>query len=356
MSGTRPVSAMLSLLAAGAGAILLVAAGLVLLAGASPLDAASGLIEGAFGDSYSVAETLVTAVPLALVALGVTPALRAGIFPVGSEGQLAIGAAVATAVLLALPRGSPYLLLPLGCAAGAAGGTAWALIPAVLRARYRVNEILSTLLMNYLAANLLLWLLRTVMSTPEPVATPRSAHLAAAALLPKLVVGTRLHWGILLVPVGALALAYWIRSVPGLKFDVFATRPALAARMGVMEMRAVMATMLIAGATAGVAGWLQVAGLEGTLYPGVAGGLGFAGILVALLGGLAPLGIIAAALVLAALTTGSDGLQMGTGIPASIAVVLQGVLLLAAGLFFAMRHWRSRRLAKRIEVIAPRVP
>jgi general nucleoside transport system permease protein len=351
--GTWPVLATLSVLAAGAAVILLVAVGLVLLAGASPLEAASGLIAGAFGDTYSIAETLVTAVPIALVALGVTPALRAGIFPVGSEGQLAIGAAVATAVLLALPRGSPYLLLPLGCAAGAVGGTLWAMLPAILRARYRVNEILSTLLMNYLAANLLLWLLRTVMSTTEPVATPRSAHLTAAALLPKLLVGTRLHWGILLVPVGALALAYWIRSVPGLRFDVFATRPALAARMGLSEMRAVIGTMLIAGATAGVAGWIQVTGLEGTLYPGVAGGLGFAGILVALLGGLAPLGIIAAALVLAALTTGSDGLQMGTGIPASIAVVLQGVLLLGAGLVFATRHRRSPQPAPRAEASVP---
>jgi general nucleoside transport system permease protein len=350
----RPVLATLALLAVGAGTILLVAVALVLLAGADPFEAVGGLIGGAFGDSYSIAETLVTAVPIAVVALGVTPALRAGIFPVGSEGQLAIGAAVATAALLALPRGSPYVLLPLGCAAGAIGGTVWALVPAILRARYRVNEILSTLLMNYLAADLLLWLLRTVMSTPEPVATPRSAHLTAAALLPKLLIGTRLHWGILLVPVGALALAYWIRSAPGLRFDIFATRPALAARMGLSEMRAVMATMLIAGATAGIAGWIQVAGLEGTLYPGVAGGLGFAGILVALLGGLAPVGIIAAAFVLAALTTGSDGLQMGTGIPASIAVVLQGLLLLVAGLVFAIRHRRSRQPAQRSEARVPR--
>jgi general nucleoside transport system permease protein len=336
-------------LAAGAAVIVAIAVGLVLLAGGDPVVAASGLLEGAFGDRYAIAETLVRSIPLALVALGVAPALRAGIFPVGSEGQLAIGAIAATAVLLAT-RGAPsFVLLPLGCIAGAIGGAAWALVPAILRARYRVNEILSTLLMNYLAANLVLWLLRTIMSTPEPVATPRSEHLSAAALIPKLLAGTRLHWAIVLVPLAAVVLAYWVRSVRGLAFDVFATRPALAARMGVVEPRAVMATMLIAGAAAGVAGWVQVAGLEGTLYPSVAGGLGFTGVLVALLGGLGALGIIVASLVLAGLSTGSDGLQMGTGIPASIAIVMQGLLLLAAGLVFAMRERRSRQRARRAE-------
>jgi simple sugar transport system permease protein len=326
----------------GAAAILLIAAGLVWLAGADPLAAAAGLAEGAFGDSYSVGETLVRAVPIALVALGMAPALRAGIFPVGSEGQLAIGAACATAAILAARHAPAIVLLPLGCIAGAFGGAAWALLPAFLRARYRVNEILSTLLMNYLAADLLLWLLRTYLGTSESVATPRSDHLPEAALIPKLLAGTRLHWGILVVPVAALLLTYWVRSVRGLGFDLFAARPALAARMGVGERATVLSTMLAAGATAGIAGWIQVAGLQGILYPSVAGGLGFIGALVALLGGLTPLGILAASLVLAALATGSDGMQMGTGVPASIATVLQGLLLLAAGLLFAMRQRRVR--------------
>jgi general nucleoside transport system permease protein len=339
----------------GAAVILLIAILLVWLAGANPSAAMAGLIEGAFGDTYSAGETLVGAVPLALVALGVTPALRAGVFPVGSEGQLTIGAVVATAVLLAIGNAPAYLLLPVGCIAGAIGGAAWAFLPALLRARYRVNEILSTLLMNYLAAYLTIWLLRTVMSTSEPVATPRSAHLVSAAMLPKLLPETRLHWGIVLVPVAALLLAYWVRSVSGLAYDVFAARPLLAARMGVVEARAVIGTMLVAGAAAGIAGWVQVAGLEGTLYPSVAGGLGFTGVLVALLGGLAPLGIVTAAFVLATLTTGSNGLQMGTGIPASIAIVLQGILLLGAGLLFALRQRRSRERALRAD-LASAVP
>ena len=326
---------------------------LIVIAGANPLRAIEGLFAGAFGDRYAVAETLVQAVPIAIVALGVAPALRAGIFPVGSEGQLAIGAVTATATVLAMPAASPSIALPMGCIAGILGGVAWAFLPALLRARLHVNEILSTLLMNYLAANLVLWLLRTVLGTVEQVATPRSDRLPFDALIPKLIEGTRLHWGALTVILAAGALAYWTRSVRGLAYDIFATHRDLAARMGVREGSAVMNTMLISGAAAGLAGWLQVAGLQGTLYPSVAGGLGFTGVLVALLGGLRPLGILAASLVMAMLVTGSDGLQTDTGVPASIAVVAQALLLLGAALVFAARQRRAQQpIAHHIEAVA----
>jgi len=316
---------------------------LIALANADPWRALNGLFEGAFGDRYAITETLVQAVPLALVALGVAPALRAGVFPVGSEGQLAIGAVTATATVLSI-RGAPAsVALPAGCIAGILGGAAWAFLPALLRAWLRVNEILSTLLMNYHAANLTLWLLRTVLSTTDAVATPRSDRLPVEALIPKLVDGTRLHWGALAVVLGAGALVYWIRSVRGLGYDVFATHRDLASRMGVREAAAVFNTMLVSGAAAGLAGWAQVAGLQGTLYPSVAGGLGFTGVLVALLGGLSPLGILVASLIMAVLTTGSDGLQTDTGVPASIAVVAQALLLSGAALVFAARQRRGRR-------------
>ena len=326
-------------------ALVLLAATVVLLivvAGANPLLAMKGLLEGAFGDRYAIAETVVQSVPIAIVALGVAPALRAGIFPVGSEGQLAIGAVTATATVFALKGVPAAVALPAGCIAGILGGTAWAFLPALLRARLNVNEILSTLLMNYLAANLVLWLVRTVLGTAEAIATPRSDRLPVEAIIPKLVDGTRLHWGAFAVLLGAAALAYWIRSARGLGFDVFATHRDLAARMGVRDGTAVIGTMLVAGAAAGLAGWIQVAGLQGTLYPSVAGGLGFTGVLVALLGGLRPFGIVIASFVMAILTTGSNGLQTDTGVPSSIAVVAQGLVLLGAALVFAARQRKAR--------------
>src|SRR5205823_7855079 len=138
--------------------------------------------------------TLVRAVPLALIALGATVSLRAGIFSIGAEGQMAIGALVATAVVLSL-RGLPTpLLIAAGLAAGALGGAAWALLPAIARARAGVNEILSTLLLNYVAGFLLSLLLKGPLHNPASVATPQSPDLPLESLIPRLIPGTRLHW------------------------------------------------------------------------------------------------------------------------------------------------------------------
>jgi ABC-type uncharacterized transport system permease subunit len=321
---------------------LAVATGLVLAAHAEPIGALLAMIDGAFGSRYNIAETLVQAAPLAIVALGVAPAVRAGIFTIGSEGQLIAGAAAATAAILAIGPAPAAVLLTVGALAGAAGGAAWALIPAILRAYFRVNEVLSTLLLNYVAGYGLVWLLKSSLATHAMVATPRSDPLPANALIPTLLDGTRLHAGVLAVPLAALLLGWWLRSPRGLVYDVFATRPALSLRLGLREPRAVITTMLVAGAAAGFVGWLQVAGLTGTLYPSVGGNLGFSGILVAVLGGLRPLGILAIALVMGALTTGANGLQMGTGVPASLSTVIQGLLLLVAALAFNGRRRASR--------------
>ncbi|CDX51123.1 Inner-membrane translocator [Mesorhizobium plurifarium] len=335
----------------GIGIVTVAAIGsaLVAITGASPLAAVVGLVEGAVGERYTLSETVVSAIPLALVALGVVPALRAGIFSIGSEGQLATGALAATAAIQLLPADAAQLsLLLAGALGGLFGGVAWAALPALLRAYGRVNEILSTLLLNYVAGFLLLWSLRTWLATPEIVPIPQSAPLPDAALIPKLVEGTRLHWGLAAVPALAIGLAWWLRSPSGLRYRIIATHPLLAARLGLASQRAVIATMLFSGAAAGLAGWLQVAGVAGTLYPGVANGLGFTGILVALLGGLRPASILIAAFFLAALRTGSDGLQAGTGIPSSIAFVVQGLVLLVAALAFAspLLGYRSRPSAE----------
>jgi simple sugar transport system permease protein len=337
----------------GLALTLAIAGGLVVAAGADPLAALVAMAFGAFGEQYSIAETLIQATPLAIVALGVAPAVRAGVFTIGSEGQLIAGAAAATAAIQIVGAAPAPLLLATGLFAGGIGGALWALVPAVMRAYFRVNEVLSTLLLNYVAGYGLLLLLKTSLGAHAVVAIPHSDALPAAALIPKLIDGTRLHLGLIAAPVAALALAWWLRSPRGLVYDAFATRPALAARLGLAEPRAVMSTMLLAGAAAGLAGWMQVAGVAGTLYPSVGGGLGFSGILVAMLGGLRPLGILAMALLLGALTTGADGLQTGTGVPASLSVVIQGMLLLAAALAFNGRARIAPALPKTSTLDAP---
>lgn len=311
------------------GAVGLVGGILVAAAGASPSTALQELLKGAAGDRYRIAETLVRAIPLALVALGVAFALRARVFTVGSEGQLVAGALVSTAVLTTNPTLPALPALVLGLICGAVGGMLWALVPAILRARGRVNEILSTLLFNYLAASLLSWSLRTWLRNPDAVATLQSRAITETARVPLLLPGTRLHWGVGIVVVAAVGLGFWIRTPMGFGFDLHGERPAVAARMGISQARAVLVTMLVSGGAAGIAGWLQVAGTTGRLYTSVAGGLGFAGLAVAVVGRLRPIGVCVAAVVFAALSTGSDSLQAGTQIPASFSHVLQALLLLS---------------------------
>jgi simple sugar transport system permease protein len=308
-------------------ALLVGIAVLVALAGANPVAAIGALVYGAFGERYVLAETLVTAIPLAIVALGVMPALRAGLFTIGSQGQLVAGAALSTLVVLNIGSDNPFLLLSFGCLAGIIGGGLYALLPALLRAYLHVNEILSTLLLNYIAGFALLWALKGPLASSAQTATPRSDTLPDGALIANILGGTRLHAGLFAVLLLALGLWLWSRTRSGLVYGIFASRPQLAARLGLSSPRAVVTTMLFSGAAAGFAGWIQVAGVTQTLYPSVDGGLGFSGILVAVLGGLRPAGIMIAALLFGALTTGAQGMQIGTSVPAAIAVVAQGLVL-----------------------------
>lgn len=330
----------------GAGYVVLgfvVVLALVVGTGGDVGVALNGWFQGAFGNGYDFAQTLAYATPLTLVALGVAAALRANIVTVGAEGQMVIGAIFTTVAAFALGNAVPPALgLPLGAIAAALGGTLWSLLAALARVRWGVNEILFTLLANYIASDLLLLLLRTVLKDPAKVAAPQSAELPASFDLPLLPVPGQLHWGALLVLVLVAAFAVWGRGRSAFLIDVYGQRPVLAARLGLTSTRAVVSTMAISGATAGLAGWMQLAGVDGRLDPSVSAGIGFAGLAVAVLGRGNPFGIVVAAILYSSLKTGADGLQLLTqSTPASIGTVTQGVLLLAAGLALAARRFQS---------------
>lgn len=326
-------------------AVLLVAALLILAAGADPLTGLRGLVEGISSSPYRVGELLVGAVPVAIVALTLIPALRAGVFSVGAEGQIIVGAIFATATILGvralLGEGSPAVVLWIaGFVAGALGGGLYALLPAFLAVRWHVDVILSSLLLNYVAIGLLGWSLRTWLASGEKTATPQSAKLPAAAMLPDLIPGTRAHWGIVLALLLAIGFWAWQRTSASTRLIVFASRPSLAARLGTSRPRAIYATLLVSGIGAGVVGWIQVAGVGGRLLGSVSGGVGFSGVAVALLGALVPPGIVLAALFFSALTAGAVGMQSATGsVPSSIAEVVKGVLVLGVACIAAVsRH------------------
>lgn len=311
--------------------------------------ALGGWFTGAFGDGYNLTQTLANATPLALVAVGVSVALRANVLTVGAEGQMIVGAIASTAVALLIGDALPGLVaLTIGAAAGAVGGAFWSFFPAIAKARWNVNEILFTLLTNYLAVFLLTYLLRTVLRDPETNASPQSPPLPAASQLPMLRVSGRIHIGIVIVAV-ILALAWWwSRSRSAFVLDVYGSRPVLAARLGLTPTRAVLGSMLVSGAAAGIAGWMQVAGVTQRLEPDVSSGIGFAGLAVAVLGRGNPLGIAIAAIVYASLGTGAAGVQIATGTtPAAIGTVTQGILLLAAALALAAMRIPPARTRRR---------
>ena len=195
--------------------------------------ALGGWFTGAFGDGYNLTQTLSNATPLALVAIGVSVALRAGVVTVGAEGQLIVGAILSTVVALLLgPDASPAVALPLGAVAGVIGGMLWALPAAVAKIRWNVNEILFTLLANYLAVSLLTYLLRTVLRDPETNASPQSPPLPLPSQLPQLPVSGRIHVGIVIVALILLGAWWWSRTRQAFVLEVYGSRPVLAARLG----------------------------------------------------------------------------------------------------------------------------
>lgn len=329
-----------------------IVATLIVATGATLDEALSGWFLGAFGSGFSIVQTLSNAAPLALVGVGVAVALRAEVITVGGEGQMVAGAISATVVSLAIGDALPAAFaLPIAALAGVVGGVLWALPPALAKVRWNVNEILSTLLLNYLAGFLLAFLLRTSLRDPGGSATPRSAELPDAFQLPQLPLPGRLHVGAIVIVVIILLAFWWSRSRSAFLVDVVGRRPVLAARLGLTPAYAVLGTMLVSGATAGLAGWMQLSGVLQRLAPDVAGGVGFAGLAVAVLGRGNPIGILVAAVVYASLGTGADGVEIATGTtPASIGTVAQGILLLAAALVLGASKLFPARIVRRAKI------
>lgn len=318
---------------AGAAAVGLAAA-VLLSIGASPLASFTVILTGPLQDLFGASEVLVRAVPLILVGLGIAISFRSGILNIGAEGQMLVGILCSTAVALALPHWPKSALLPLSLLAGALGGAAWGGIAGVLRARLDVNEILSTVMLNYVAAQLYTFFLRGPMIDPEELmtgsGTPQSMRLVKAAWLDRLVPGTRIHAGLLL----ALALAglVWVllwRTTFGFRMRAAGAGRKAARYAGIQVERSLVSAMLFAGGFAGLAGAVEVAGVHHRAIEAITSGYGFSGIVVALFGGLHPAGIVPAAVFFGLLLVGADMTQRSAGVPANMILVLQGVIILA---------------------------
>ncbi|MGD9523243.1 MAG: ABC transporter permease [Gemmatimonadales bacterium] len=315
------------------GAFLLGLALLLAFLSVAGFDAAAGLAalwRGAFGSRYALlSATLVPAAPLLLLGLAFALAARAGALNIGMEGQFAMGAIGATWVGLAVGGWSPLFAIPAVLAAGLLAGAAWIVVPVVLRWRFGVTEVISTLLLNFVAEAAVSWAVTGPLQEASR-SYPQSDPIAMSARLPRLLPPDRVHLGFVVAL--AIAAVLWVilaRHRLGFVWRAVGASPRAATVTGRLPVERVAATvLLLSGALAGLGGAIEVSGVSAALYQNLSPGYGFTAIAVALLGRLHPAGIVVAAILFGALQAGAGAMQRDAGIPAVAVHVVQAVVIL----------------------------
>ena len=310
-------------------ALTIVATGLsFLLFGKPPLHALDVFLVEPLRSPTGLSELGVKAAPLVLIGVGLALACRAGIWNIGAEGQYTLGAICGGGVGLHFPDAPAALLFPGMALAALAGGAAYAGIVAVLRTRFNASEILTSLMLNYVAQLVLIYLVSVAWRDPEGFGFPQTATFSANASAPILVEGTRLHVGIAVALVvslcGALVLT---RTTFGFALRVQGLAPRAARFAGFSETRLIAVALLVSGGLAGLAGLFEVAGPIGQLTPQISPGYGYTAIIVAFLGRLDPLGVLLAGLLLALSYLGGEAAQMDLALPSAVTGIFQGILL-----------------------------
>ncbi|KAA0598329.1 simple sugar transport system permease protein [Azospirillum lipoferum] len=301
---------------------------LFLAMGFDPLKALYSFFVAPVTSVRGLGELVVKATPLVLCAVGLAIGFRANVWNIGAEGQLTLGAITGGGLALAFYGEGGWWLLPLMVIGGAIGGAVWAAVPAYLRLRFNASEILTSLMLNYVALLLLNYLVHGPYRDPDGFAFPESRLFEADAVLPILWSGTRVHLGALFalaaVAGGWLLIA---RTFIGFQIKVIGLTPAAAGYAGFDQKRIVWLTLLLSGALAGIAGMGEIAGPIGQVTASISPGYGYTAIIVAFLGRLHPVGILLAALLMALSFIGGEAAQIAMGLPKAITGVFQGMLL-----------------------------
>jgi simple sugar transport system permease protein len=324
-------------------ATLAAAAGSLALGGFDPWRALGALVTGSLGSPTAVLSiTLVRAVPLMLTGLAVALAFRAGIWNIGAEGQLYAGAVAGVAVALSAPQGMPgWLLVPSTLVVGAVAGAAWAAIPAVLRLRAGVGEVITTILMNFVGIHLAAWMVHGPLQEARGV-FPQTDRIPDVARLPILVPGSRLHLGFALAVLLALGLWAWLRfTASGFRVRAVGESPGAARVAGrIDDGRVLLRVFLASGAIAGLAGVVQVTGVTFALYEDFSPDWGYTAIAVALLAGLHPVGVLVSGALFGALEGGAGAMQREAGVPAGWVQAVEALAILS---ILAVNRFLARR-------------
>ncbi|ETA52329.1 ABC transporter permease [Ponticoccus alexandrii] len=280
--------------------------------------------------SYSRPQLLVKAAPLILIAIGLSIGFRAGIWNIGAEGQYIIGAVCGAGAGLALYPSESVLVFPLMVVCGALGGWAWAMIPAVLKTRFGTNEILVSLMLVYVAQNVLISVSTGLLRNPEGMGFPGSRNFKQwpAVFNGELVPGTGMHWGVVAALIAVIAAQVMMtRHIQGFNIRLTGEAPRAARFAGVNPARIVFLCLGLAGALAGMAGLFEVTGPAGQLTDKFNAGYGFTAIIVAFLGRLNPVGILLAGLLMALTYIGGELAQLMLSLPGAAIQLFQGMLL-----------------------------
>ncbi|CAG0992568.1 putative riboflavin import permease protein RfuC [Rhizobiaceae bacterium] len=316
---------------------------LVLAAGASPFSVIWLVAKGAAGSQFAALETLTRATPLIFTGLAVAVAFRAKLWNIGAEAQLYVGGIV-TVVLGtgALPLPQP-VLLPVIAIAAMAAGALLLLGPALLKTRFGVDEVVTTLLLNFVVLLFVAMLLEGALKDPMGLGWPQSSKVVADAQLPRIVTGKRLHYGFVLAL--AAAFAIWVvmkKTVLGYEMRAVGHNPEAARFAGIPVDPVLMKTALLSGGLAALAGFSEVAGLKGNLTLDLSPGYGYSGIVVAMLAMLNPLGVVAAAIFVAGIFVGADAMSRSAGVPSYIADVVVATALLTMVTAILLSRFRVR--------------
>ncbi|HET6380826.1 MAG TPA: ABC transporter permease [candidate division Zixibacteria bacterium] len=372
-----PVLAILSAFVVGAFIIVLSDAQALGLIGTDPgaalgrawsivIDSYGALLRGSIGDPgrlfgallaldwngvkaafNPLSETIVSATPLIFTGLSVALAFRVGLFNIGAEGQLYIGALLAVIVGFAI-TGLPWFIhAPLAVAAGFLGGALWGFVPGILKARTGAHEVIVTIMLNFVAYRTVDYALKTEFVQREGRNDPISKIVLESARLEPIIGGLRAHWGIA-IAVAAVIFVWWLlfRSKWGFEFRAVGLNPRAARYAGISPSWATVMSMVIAGGLGGLAGASLMLGASHTLTPGFSPGYGFDGITVALVGATRPAGVLGAALLFGALRAGATPMEAATGTPRDLVVVIQALVILfiaAPALVRAIYRIRAER-------------
>lgn len=322
---------------------LVVTSMLVLAAGASPLSVFYLVAKGAAGSQFALMETLTRATPLIFTGLAIAVAFRAKLWNIGAEAQLYIGGVVTVVLgtgVLPLPS---VVLIPVVMVAVIAAGALLLLGPAVLKTRFGVDEVVTTLLLNFIVLLFVSMLLEGVLKDPMGLGWPQSQKVIADAQLPRLIQGKRLHYGFVIALASAVLI--WVvmkKTVLGYEMRAVGLNPEGARFVGILVDRTLMKTALLSGGLAALAGFSEVSGLKGNLTLDLSPGYGYTGIVVAMLAMLNPLGVIASAIFVAGIFVGADAMSRAAKVPSYIADVMVATSLLTMVVAILLTRFRIR--------------